>query len=65
MQIQLAPDGNVHIWGGVRAKLYKMLGFIEVVKSYINNILVLGKDSFHKHIEYFRVIFDMLLNILL
>ena len=39
-----------------RAKLYKLIGDIEGVKTYIDDILVFSKDSFSKHIEELRII---------
>ena len=38
-------------------KVDKILGDIEGVKTYIDDILVLGKDSFEKHIEQLIIIF--------
>ena len=43
-----------------QAKVYKMLGDIEVVKTYINNILVLSKERFSNHIEQLMIIFGRL-----
>ena len=43
-----------------QAKLYEMLGDIEDVKTYINNILVLSKESFSNHTEKLRIIFGRL-----
>ena len=40
-----------------QTKVNKLLDDIEVVKTYINDITVLGKDSFEKHIEQLRIIF--------
>ena len=43
-----------------QAKVYKMLGDIKVVKTYINNILVLSKERFSNHIEQLMTIFGRL-----
>ena len=43
-----------------QAKVGKLLGDIEGVKTYINDILVLSKDYFTKHIEKLRIIFGRL-----
>ena len=40
-----------------QAKLDELIGYIEGVKTYIDDILVLRKDSLYKHIEQLRVIF--------
>ena len=40
-----------------QAKVDKLIGDIEGVKKYINNILVLGKGGFYQHIDQIRVIF--------
>ena len=40
----------------LQAKLDKLLGDIEVVKTYINDILILGNDSFENHIEHLIII---------
>ena len=40
-----------------QAKVYKIIGYINNVKTYIYDILVLGKDSFEKHIEQLKIIF--------
>ena len=42
------------------AKVDELLGNIEAVKTYIDDILVLGKDSFEKYIEQLRIIFGRL-----
>ena len=34
----------------LQAKVYELLGDIEGVKTYIDDILVLGKDNFKKNI---------------
>ena len=39
-----------------QAKVDELLSDIEGVKTYINNILVLGKDSFEKHIKQLIII---------
>ena len=43
-----------------QAKVDDLLGDIEGVKTYINDILVLSKDFFTKHIEQMRIIFGRL-----
>ena len=43
-----------------QANVDKLLGDIEGVKTYIDDILVLGKDIFEKHIEQTRIIFGRL-----
>ena len=43
-----------------QAKVYKLLGDIEGVKTYIDDIVVLGKDSFENHIEQLRMMFGRL-----
>ena len=40
-----------------QAKVDEILGYIEGVKTYIGAILLLGKDSFEKHIEQLRIVF--------
>ena len=37
-------------------KVEELLSDIEGVKTYIDDILVLGKDSFEKHIYWLRII---------
>ena len=41
----------------LQAKVDKLLGDIEGVKTYIDDILVLGKDGFENHIEKLIIIF--------
>ena len=43
-----------------QAKVDKILGDIEGVKTYINDILVLSKDSFENQIDHLRIIFGRL-----
>ena len=43
-----------------QAKLDKILGDIEGVKRYIDDILVLSKDFFKKHLDQPRIIFGSL-----
>ena len=38
-------------------KVYELLGDIELFKMYIDDILVLSKDIFEKHIGQLRIIF--------
>ena len=53
----MCAPGNIF-----HAKLDKLLGDIEGVKTYIDDIIVLGKDSFEEHIEMLRIIFGRLRN---
>ena len=47
--------------GGIlQAKVDKLLDEIEVLKTYINDILVLSHDSFENHIGRLRIIFSRL-----
>ena len=39
---------------------YFKIGYIMGAKTYINDILVLGKRGFYQYIDQLRVIFDML-----
>ena len=48
----MCASGNIF-----QAKVYELLGDIEGVKTYIDNILVLGKDIFEKHIDQLKIIF--------
>ena len=41
-------------------KVDKLLGYIEVIKTYINNILVLSKESFENYIGQLKIIFSRL-----
>ena len=43
-----------------QAKVDEILGDIEGVKNYIDDILVLGRDSFENHIEQLIIIFGRL-----
>ena len=43
-----------------KSKLDELLGDIEGVKTYINDIIVLSKDCFKNHIEKLRIIFGIL-----
>ena len=43
-----------------QAKLYKIIGDIKGVKTYIDDILVFSKDFFRNHIEQRRIIFGRL-----
>ena len=43
-----------------QAKVDELLGDIEIIKTYIDDIIVLGKDSFEYHIDQLRVIFGRL-----
>ena len=44
----------------LQAKVDKLLGYIDGVKTYIDDILVLGKDIFEKHIEQLGIIFGII-----
>ena len=47
--------------GGIfQAKVDDLLGDIDGVKTYIDDILVFVKDSFEKHIDQLRIIFGRL-----
>ena len=43
-----------------QSKVYELLDDIEGVKTYIGDILVLGKDSFENYIDQLRIIFGKL-----
>ena len=43
-----------------QAKVDELLGDIEGLNTYINDIIVLGKDSFEKYIEQMIIIFGRL-----
>ena len=43
-----------------QTKVDELLGDIEGVKTYIDDIIVLGKDSSEKHIEQLIIIFGIL-----
>ena len=47
----------------LQTKVYKLLGDIECVKAYINDILVLIEEVFSNHIYQIRVIFAKLSSI--
>ena len=51
----MCASGNIF-----QSKVDELLGNIEGVKTYIYDILVLGKDSFESHIEQLRIIFGRL-----
>ena len=47
--------------GGIfQAELDEILHYIEVLKTYIDDIMVLRKDKLNKHMDQMRVIFDRL-----
>ena len=47
--------------GGIfQTKVYKMIGNIEGIKTYIDGILLLRKDRLSKHIEQLSIIFGRL-----
>ena len=43
-----------------QANVDELLGDIEGVKTYIDDILILGKDNSKDHIEHLRIIFSRL-----
>ena len=43
-----------------QTKVYMLIGDIEGEKTYIDDILVLSKDSFENHIDHLRIIFGRL-----
>ena len=51
----MCVSGNIF-----QAKVEKLLGDVKGVKTYIDDILVLGKDRFENHIEHPRIIFGRL-----
>ena len=55
------PMGMCALGGIFQAKVDKILGDVEGVKTYIDYILVLIKDSFENHIYQLRIIFGRLL----
>ena len=54
------PMGMCDLGDIIQAKVDNLLGDIEGVKTYIDDILVLGKDSFEKHIYQLRIILGRL-----
>ena len=42
----------------LQSKVYRILGYIEVVKTYIVDIFVLSKERFFKYKEQLRIIFS-------
>ena len=57
-----APDGYVHLYGYFKGELYELLGDTEVANTYINDIMVVGKDGFPKYIDHLRVVLSGLRN---
>ena len=53
----MCPSGDIF-----QAKVDKLLGDIQGVKTYIDDILVLSKDSFENHIKQLRMIFYRLIS---
>ena len=51
------PMGMCALGDIFQAKVDKLLGDINSVKTYIDDIIVLGKDSFENYIEQLRIIF--------
>ena len=54
------PMGMCTLGDIFQAKIDKILGDIEGVNMYIDDILVLNKDNFEKHMGNPRIIFDRL-----
>ena len=54
------PMGMFDLGDVPQAKLDELLDDIKGIKTYINDILVLSKDSFEEHIEQLRIIFGRL-----
>ena len=54
------PMGMYNLEDIFQDKVDKLLGDIEGVKTYIDDILVLSKDRFEKHIDQLRIIFGRL-----
>ena len=54
------PMGMCALGDIFQAKVYKLLGDIEGIKTYTDGLLVLSKDYFTKYIEHLRVIFGRL-----
>ena len=54
------PVGMCALGDLFHAKVYKLLGDIKGVKTYIDDILVFIKDSFEKHIDQMIIIFGIL-----
>ena len=43
-----------------QAKVYKLLGDIKGIKTYIGDILISSRDGFENHIEQLKIIFGRL-----
>ena len=56
-RVPMGMYNSVYIF---KYKLYDLLGDIEEVKTYIDNILLLGKGSFYQHIDQLKFIFNMM-----
>ena len=54
------PMGMCALGDIFQAKVDKLIGDVEGVKTYINDILVLSKDCFKEHIDELRIIFGRL-----
>ena len=54
------PGGMCASGDILQAKVEELIGDIEGVKMYIDDILVLRKDCFTKHMEQLRIIFGRL-----
>ena len=52
---------NGDVWRYFHAKVNKLLGDIEGVKAYIDNILILNKGTFAEHREQLRICFSCIL----
>ena len=55
LTIGMCASGDI-----LQVRVEEIIGDIEGVKTYINNILVLNKESFSKHIGKLRIIFSRL-----
>ena len=54
------PMGMCSLGDIFQDKVNKLLGDVEAVKTYIDDILVLSKESFYKHTEKLRIIYGKL-----
>ena len=55
LPIGMCASGDI-----IQDKVDKLLGDIKGVKTYINDILVLNKDSYENHMDQLRIIFGRL-----
>ena len=54
------PMGMCSLGDIFQDKVNKLLGDVEAVKTYIDDILVLSKESFYKHTDKLRIIYGTL-----